>query len=110
MSQRSDELSWCRLMNHQVVPFPLNPMSGGSGLLHGLVTHQLRRRGVPRERMCAVPQPYPKEFRADVVRVARAREPGQTIKQVATDFGISESCLNSWLLQADREEGVTPAT
>ena len=55
-----------------------------------------------------MPKPYPKEFRDDVVRVARAREPGQTIKQVATDFGISESCLNNWLLQADRDDGVKP--
>ena len=29
--------------------------------------------------MCTVPKPYPKEFRDDVVRVARNREPGVTI-------------------------------
>ena len=40
-----------------------------------------------------MPKPYPKEFRQDVVRVARNREPGQTLKQIAADFGISESCL-----------------
>jgi transposase len=45
--------------------------------------------------MCTVPKPYPKEFRDDV-NVARGREPGQTIKQIAADFGIAESCLRNW--------------
>ena len=40
-----------------------------------------------------MPEPYPKEFRHDVVNVARDREPGQTIKQIAADFGIAESCV-----------------
>jgi transposase-like protein len=56
--------------------------------------------------MCSVPRPFPKEFRDDVVEVARRREPGVTIKQVATDFGISESCLTNWLAAADREDGI----
>ncbi|WP_420481541.1 transposase [Actinopolymorpha pittospori] len=56
--------------------------------------------------MCSVPKPYPKEFRDDVVNVARRREPGQTIKQVAADFGIAESCLRNWMRQADVEDGV----
>ncbi len=55
-----------------------------------------------------MPRPFPKEFRDDVVRVARAREPGQTIKQIASDFGVSESCLTNWLTAADREDGVKP--
>jgi transposase len=55
--------------------------------------------------MCTVPKPYPKEFREDVVRVARSREPGQTLKQIAADFGISESCLTGWLKAADVEDG-----
>src|SRR5690606_31122685 len=55
--------------------------------------------------MCTVPKPFSKEFRDDVVRVARDREPGQTIKQIAADFGIAESCLRNWLRQADVEEG-----
>jgi transposase-like protein len=58
--------------------------------------------------MCTVPKPYPKEFREDVVRVARGREPGQTVKEVAADFGISESCLTNWLSAADREDGIKP--
>jgi len=57
-----------------------------------------------------VPVPYPKEFRDDVIAVARRREPDVTLKQIAADFGISESCLNNWLSRADRDEGVRPAT
>ena len=60
--------------------------------------------------MCAVPKPFPKEFREDVVNVARNREPGQTIKQIAADFGIAESCLRNWLRQADVEDGLKPGT
>jgi len=53
-----------------------------------------------------VPKPYPREFREDVIRVARNREPGVRIKDIAADFGISESCLQNWLTQADRDDGV----
>ena len=53
-----------------------------------------------------MPKPYPEEFRDDVVRVARAREDGVTLKQVAEDFGISESCLTNWMTQADLDAGV----
>ncbi|MFK4763116.1 transposase, partial [Microbacterium sp. ZW T5_45] len=48
-----------------------------------------------------MPKPYPREFRDDVVRVARQREDDVSIKQIATDFGISETCLQNWLRQAD---------
>jgi len=58
--------------------------------------------------MCIMPRPYPREFREDVIRVARNREPGARIKDIAADFGISESCLQNWLSQADREEGARP--
>ena len=54
-----------------------------------------------------MPRPFPREFREDVIRVARGREPGQTLKQIASDFGVSESCLTNWLTAADREDGVT---
>jgi transposase-like protein len=60
--------------------------------------------------MCTVPKPFPKEFRDDVVNVARNREPGQTIKQIAADFGIAESCLRNWLRRADVEDGLKPGT
>jgi transposase-like protein len=56
--------------------------------------------------MCTVPKPYPREFREDVIRVARNREPGVWIKDIAADFGISESCLQNWLTQADRDDGI----
>ncbi|EQM74733.1 transposase [Microbacterium maritypicum] len=55
-----------------------------------------------------MPKPYPREFRDDVVRVARQRESGVTIRQVAADFGISETCLQNWLRQADAEDGAKP--
>jgi transposase len=56
--------------------------------------------------MCIVPRPFPREFREDLIRVARNREPGVRIKDVAADFGISESCLQNWLTQADRDDGL----
>ena len=49
-----------------------------------------------------MPTPYPKEFRRDVVAVARQGE--QSRAQVARSFGISESCLARWLRIADRED------
>ena len=55
-----------------------------------------------------MPKPYPEEFRDDVVRVARNREPGGHLKQIAADFGISESCLTNWLKTADVEDGIKP--
>lgn len=57
-----------------------------------------------------MPKPYPKEFRDDVVRVARNREPGQHLRQIAADFGISESCLTNWMRKADIEDGIEPGT
>ena len=55
-----------------------------------------------------MPAPHPKEFRDDVVAVARKGE--APIAQVAKDFGISESCLRNWLRQADVEDGVRPGS
>jgi transposase len=60
--------------------------------------------------MSAMPRPYPKEFREDVIRVARNRDPDVMLKTIAADFGISESCLNNWLRTADVEDGITPGT
>ena len=53
-----------------------------------------------------MPPAYPREFREDVIRVARNRGPGVRIKDIAEDFGISESCLQNWLRQADRDDGI----
>ena len=51
-----------------------------------------------------MPTPYPKEFRRDVIAVARKGE--LSIAQIARDFGVSESCIARWLKIADREDGV----
>jgi transposase len=55
-----------------------------------------------------MPKPYPREFREDVVAVAKRREPGVTLKQVSDDFGISETCLQNWLRQDAVEAGERP--
>jgi transposase-like protein len=60
--------------------------------------------------MVTMPKPYPREFREDVIRVARRREPGVHLKDIAADFGISESCLANWLRRADVEDGVAAGT
>ena len=54
-----------------------------------------------------MPTPYPKEFRRDVIAVARQGD--QSIAQVAKSFGVSESCLSRWLRIADREDGLAAA-
>ena len=56
--------------------------------------------------MFTVPAPHPKEFRDDVVAVARRGE--APLSQIAKDFGISESCLRNWLRAADVEDGAKP--
>jgi len=53
--------------------------------------------------MPTMPKPYPREFRENVVAVARQGEEG--IAQIAKDFGIAESCLRNWLNAADAEDG-----
>jgi transposase-like protein len=49
-----------------------------------------------------MPTPFPKEFRRDVIAVARKGD--QTRAQVAKSFGISDACLARWLRIADRED------
>ena len=53
-----------------------------------------------------MPAPLPKEFRDDVIAVARRGD--VPIAQTAKDFGISESTLRNWLRQADVEDGARP--
>lgn len=49
---------------------------------------------------------YPKEFRDDVVSVARK---GQApLSQLAKDFGISEGTISNWMKRADVEDGHRP--
>ena len=56
--------------------------------------------------MDIIAKAYPREFRDDVVRVARLRE--APITQVARDFGVSDATLHDWLKKAEIEEGVRP--
>ncbi|MGW1412605.1 transposase [Streptomyces sp. NPDC002403] len=56
-----------------------------------------------------MPKPYPKEFREDVVRGARSREPGVTLEQIAADFEVGPITLSKWLRGADADEGAGPA-
>jgi transposase len=56
-------------------------------------------------------RPYPAEFRADAVRLAR--QPGHSIRSVAKDLDIATETLRVWCQQADieagRAEGLTGA-
>ena len=54
-----------------------------------------------------MPKAFPKEFRADVIRVYR--ESDASMAEVAKDFGISPSCLKRWLAIDDRESLSKPA-
>ena len=56
--------------------------------------------------MSVMAKAYPKEFRDDVVAVARKGQ-GQSA-QIAKDFGISEGTLSNWLKRADIEDGNRP--
>ena len=53
--------------------------------------------------------PYPPEFKAEAVRLAR--QPGHSIRSVAQDLGIAIESLRRWMIQADidagRSEGLT---
>jgi transposase len=55
-----------------------------------------------------VPKPYPREFRDDVVSVARNREPGVTVEQIAKDFGVHTMTLQKWLQRAAVDDGFKP--
>ena len=50
-----------------------------------------------------MPRPHPPEFRQRAVELARLRE--KPVAQIATDLGISDSCLRNWMAQADLDEG-----
>jgi transposase len=55
-----------------------------------------------------MPKPYPQEFRDDVVRVARNRDEGVALEQIAADFGIHPMTLSNWMKKADIEHGRRP--
>jgi len=48
-------------------------------------------------------QPYPPEFRAEAIRLARTN--GASHRQIADDLGITSETLRLWLKQADLDEG-----
>lgn len=50
-----------------------------------------------------MPRPHPPEFRQRAVELARLGD--KPVGQIATDLGISDSCLRNWLRQADIDEG-----
>ncbi len=56
----------------------------------------------------AVPRPCLREFRDDVVRVARNREPGVTVEQIAKDIGVHPMTLFKWLRQATPTNAPNP--
>jgi transposase len=44
------------------------------------------------------------------VRVARNRDDGVTLEQIATDFGVHPMTLSKWMRQADIDEGTKPGS
>ena len=50
-----------------------------------------------------MPRPHPPEFRQRAVELARLHE--KPVRDLASDLGISESCLRRWMAQADVDEG-----
>ena len=53
-----------------------------------------------------MPRAFPREFRDDVVAIARRRE--VSFEQVAKDFGISATTVQNWVSKAEIEDGVKP--
>lgn len=43
-----------------------------------------------------------------MVRVARGRDAGVTLEQIAADFGVHPMTLSKWMRQADVDDGVRP--
>jgi len=59
-----------------------------------------------------MPRPYPKEFREGAVTLARQGD--RSIKDIAKELGIAESCLRGWLKRdqldrRERDDGLTSA-
>lgn len=50
-----------------------------------------------------MPRPHPPEFRRRAVELAQLGD--KPVSEIATDLGISDSCLRNWMRQADIDEG-----
>ena len=50
--------------------------------------------------------PYPPEFRAEAVRLVR--QPGNTVRGVARDLGVSNETLRGWVRQTRVDAGAAP--
>ena len=46
--------------------------------------------------------PYPHEFRARIVELARA---GRAVASLAKEFGVTDNSIRNWLRQADLDQG-----
>jgi transposase len=78
------------------------------GLLHEQVTPGIACPAWAGWKDVTIARPYPREFRDDVVRVARNRDDGVTIEQIAADFGVHPITLSKWMRQADMDDGAKP--
>lgn len=47
--------------------------------------------------------PYPPDFRARIVELARA---GRTIRSLAREFNVTDTSIRSWVRQDDLDQGV----
>lgn len=59
-----------------------------------------------------MPRPHPPEFRQRAIELVRLGD--QPISRIASDLGISDSCLRGWVKQDDldsgrRDDGLTTA-
>ncbi|WP_143220609.1 transposase, partial [Actinomadura sp. CNU-125] len=52
--------------------------------------------------MSAMPSPHPPEFRRRAVELARQGD--KSMVQLAKDLGVSRSCLQNWVNQADTDD------
>ena len=52
--------------------------------------------------MFAMPSPHPPEFRRRAVELARQGD--KSMVQIAKDLGISRSCLQNWVNQANADD------
>jgi transposase len=69
--------------------------------MHFPVERAFPRRGeqVPRTR-----RPYPPEFRAEAIRLARTS--GKPLREIAGELGVSVESLRAWTKQTDIDQGL----